>query len=127
MLSGHAGEAETIHSEDKSISKVIAGSETSVQNVLADSDAKAANLDEIVALKVAYAISGAVARLRDRTQKKMNSKARGQIQVLQPQLNIIGIPVRCQPTSSRPSILERDVRGGNSHRQIFPESSFFFE
>jgi hypothetical protein len=56
-LSGHADEAETIHSEDKPISEVIARSE-SVNNVLTYSDAKAANLDVAIAVKVVYAIFG---------------------------------------------------------------------
>lgn len=55
MLSGNAGEAETIHSEDEPISEVIVGSEP-VKNVLTDSDAEAANSDVAIALKVAYAI-----------------------------------------------------------------------
>ena len=53
MLSGNAGEAETIHSEDEPISEVIVGSEH-VKNVLTDSDA--ANLDVAIALKLAYAV-----------------------------------------------------------------------
>jgi hypothetical protein len=57
MLSVHAGEAETIHSEDKSINEFNIASEP-VKHVLTDLDAEAANLNGAIALKVGYAIFG---------------------------------------------------------------------
>jgi hypothetical protein len=45
VLPVHAGEADTVHSEDKS----------SIKNVLTNSEAEAANLDGAIALKVAHA------------------------------------------------------------------------
>jgi hypothetical protein len=49
MLSGNAGEAEIIHSEDEPVSEGFVGSEP-VKNVLTDSDAEAAYLGVAIAI-----------------------------------------------------------------------------